>query len=189
MTLDDSLVQKLNADAQTPNDQVRLSLGGIPPAISQYHFYHNNLNVFEYEGCIRNLRVNGQLRDLKLEQNKFSLAQEGCDCRYQSKCTAALLPVVKTTEFPWWIILIIVAGLLLLALVLGLTLFTIRRKDTQKKMLQMYPDDDIRETIINYADGAGEENTVSEKKAFFFALYYTKFKLAFFIMIISISME
>jgi hypothetical protein len=37
---------------------------------------------------------------------------------------------------------------------------TIRRKDTQKKMLQMFPDDDIRETIINYADGAGEENTV-----------------------------
>ena len=27
-------------------------------------------------------------------------------------------------------------------------------------MLQMFPDDDIRETIINYADGAGEENTV-----------------------------
>ena len=26
----------------------------------------------------------------------------------------------------------------------------------------MFPDDDIRETIINYADGAGEENTVSE---------------------------
>jgi len=24
----------------------------------------------------------------------------------------------------------------------------------------MFPDDDIRETIINYADGAGEENTV-----------------------------
>ncbi|CAF0737609.1 unnamed protein product [Brachionus calyciflorus] len=34
-----------------------------------------------------------------------------------------------------------------------------RRKDNQKKMLQMFPDDDIRETIINYADGAGEENT------------------------------
>ncbi len=27
----------------------------------------------------------------------------------------------------------------------------------------MFPDDDIRETIINYADGAGEENTVKFK--------------------------
>jgi hypothetical protein len=48
--------------------------------------------------------------------------------------------------------------------VLGLTLCTIRRKDNQKKLLQMFPDDDIRETIINYADGAGEENTVKLKK-------------------------
>ena len=35
----------------------------------------------------------------------------------------------------------------------------IRRKDDKQKLLQMYPGDDIRETIINYADGAGEENT------------------------------
>jgi hypothetical protein len=48
----------------------------------------------------------------------------------------------------------------LLALILGLAVCTMRRKDTQKKFLQMFPDDDIRETIINYADGAGEENTV-----------------------------
>lgn len=47
-----------------------------------------------------------------------------------------------------------------IALILGLAVCTIRRKDSQKKMLQMFPDDDIRETIINYADGAGEENTV-----------------------------
>jgi hypothetical protein len=50
--------------------------------------------------------------------------------------------------------------LLTLALILGLAILSIRRKDTQKKILQMFPDDDIRETIINYADGAGEENTV-----------------------------
>ena len=36
---------------------------------------------------------------------------------------------------------------------------SIRRKDDKEKLLQMYPGDDIRETIINYADGAGEENT------------------------------
>lgn len=46
------------------------------------------------------------------------------------------------------------------AIMLGLAVCTIRRKDNQKKLLQMFPDDDIRETIINYADGAGEENTV-----------------------------
>lgn len=43
---------------------------------------------------------------------------------------------------------------------MGIALCSVRRKDNLKKMLQMFPDDDIRETIINYADGAGEENTV-----------------------------
>jgi hypothetical protein len=51
-----------------------------------------------------------------------------------------------------------------------LALCTIRRKDNLKKMLQMFPDDDIRETIINYADGAGEENTVNERKHYRLAL-------------------
>jgi hypothetical protein len=46
------------------------------------------------------------------------------------------------------------------AILLGFALCAVRRKDNQKKLLQMFPDDDIRETIINYADGAGEENTV-----------------------------
>ena len=52
---------------------------------------------------------------------------------------------------------------------------TIRRKDNLKKMLQMFPDDDIRETIINYADGAGEENTVN-----LFGLKITDLNVAFF---------
>ena len=43
---------------------------------------------------------------------------------------------------------------------LGMAVCAIRKKDNKKKILQMFPDDDIRETIINYADGAGEENTV-----------------------------
>lgn len=158
-TFDLDYISKLKADAAKLNDNVKLSLGGIPPAISQYHYYHNSLNVFEYEGCIRNLKINGQQRDLKLEESKYSLAQEGCDCKYQIKCTISTLPVVQTKDFPWWIILIIVAGLLLLALILAFAVFTMRRKDNQKKILQMFPDDDIRETIINYADGAGEENT------------------------------
>jgi len=46
------------------------------------------------------------------------------------------------------------------AILLGFALCAVRRKDNKKKLLQMFPDDDIRETIINYADGAGEENTV-----------------------------
>jgi hypothetical protein len=46
---------------------------------------------------------------------------------------------------------------------MGIALCSVRRKDNLKKMLQMFPDDDIRETIINYADGAGEENTVRQR--------------------------
>jgi hypothetical protein len=149
---------------QFDTDVSKLSLGGIPPTISNNHFYYSLLDVYEYEGCIRNLRVNGDLRNLKLSNNpdEYNLAQDGqqCDCLYRHICQ-----IVKdkyTSEhnpFPWWIILIIVGTLLLLALILALAILSIRRKDTQKKMLQMFPDDDIRETIINYADGAGEENT------------------------------
>ena len=113
-TFDSDYISQLNADAAKLNDNVKLSLGGIPPAISQYHYYHNSLNVFEYEGCIRNLKINGQQSDLKLQESKYSLAQEGCDCKYQIRCTTTTLPVVQTKDFPWWIILIIVAGLLLL---------------------------------------------------------------------------
>ena len=67
--------------------------------------------------------------------------------------------------------------LLSLALILGLAVCSIRRKDTQKKMLQMFPDDDIRETIINYADGAGEENTVILPIYLFFPFYRLFFKI------------
>jgi hypothetical protein len=35
----------------------------------------------------------------------------------------------------------------------------------------MFPDDDIRETIINYADGAGEENTVIKLISLFMNLF------------------
>ena len=49
---------------------------------------------------------------------------------------------------------------LLIAFILGFAVCAVRKKDNQKKIQQMFPDDDIRETIINYADGAGEENTV-----------------------------
>lgn len=57
--------------------------------------------------------------------------------------------------------LFITAFIIIIAIILSLAVCTIKRKDNQKKILQMFPDDDIRETIINYADGAGEENTVS----------------------------
>lgn len=69
----------------------------------------------------------------------------------------------------------------ILALILGLAVCTIRRKDTQKKMLQMFPDDDIRETIINYADGAGEENTVFILS--FFSLLFDSLFFHFFLII------
>lgn len=97
-------------------DEVRLSLGGIPPKISLNHFYYKTLNVFEYEGCIRNLKVNGELRNLKLVPNDYNLAQNAqqCDCMYLAKCDSNASPVIRTNEFPWWIILIILGALLIL---------------------------------------------------------------------------
>ena len=107
--------KQMIADKKT-TDTVTLSLGGIPPAISTNHYYYSVLNVFEYEGCIRNLRVNGDLRDLKLSANEFNLAQNAaeCDCKYLKQCDTLNAPVVRTYEFPWWIILIIIAVLLML---------------------------------------------------------------------------
>ncbi len=97
-------------------DEIRLSLGGIPPKVSQNHYYYKVLNVFEYEGCLRNLKVNGELRDLKLKQNEFNLAQNAqqCDCNYLAKCDSKNEPIVRSHEFPWWIILIILGALLIL---------------------------------------------------------------------------
>lgn len=95
------------------SDESRLSLGGIPPNISINHYYYNQLNVFEFEGCIRNVRVNGDLRNLKLRANEFNLAQnlQQCDCIYTDNCVSVLAPVVRSNEFPWWIIVVILGAL------------------------------------------------------------------------------
>lgn len=94
----------------------RLSLGGIPPSISLNHYYYLALNVFEYEGCLRNVRVNGELRDLTLQRSQFNLAQnvQQCDCTYLKKCDTTAIRIVRPYEFPWWIILIILAALFML---------------------------------------------------------------------------
>jgi hypothetical protein len=114
-TIESKAYAEMLADKQD-NDDVKLSLGGIPQSISTNHFYYKLLKVFEYEGCIRNLRVNGDLRDLKL-QSSFNLAENTvvCDCKYSIECsgiTDAISSVKQ--EFPWWIILIIIAALVML---------------------------------------------------------------------------
>ena len=116
-----SRVQKINGYSamiadKLPNDELRLSLGGIPPKISLNHYYYKMLNVFEYEGCIRNVKVNGDLRNLKLRANDFNLAQneQKCDCIYLDKCDSFAIPGTYKNEFPWWIILVILAALLIL---------------------------------------------------------------------------
>lgn len=117
---------KMVADQQA-SDTVTLSLGGIPPSISTNHYYYSVLNVFEYEGCIRNLRINGELRDLKLTANNFNLAQNSaeCDCKYLKDCEVVNASIIKNYEFPWWIILIIIAVLLMLGKFDNLTLYAL----------------------------------------------------------------
>jgi hypothetical protein len=148
-------------DDRLPTDNITLILGGMSPSVSGSFYYFKILNVFEYNGCLRNFKVNGEFRDLTLKQNSFNLAsnENFCDCNYNIQCSNGPIKnsLIRTTEFPWWIILIIAAVLAILATILGFAVFSIRRKDNKKKLLDI--DDDIRETIINYADGAGEENT------------------------------
>ena len=100
-------------------DKVRLSLGGIPLSISTNHFYYSVLNVFEYEGCIRNVRVNGELRDLHLsghiDEHNLADNSEQCDCEFLALCDPnTLYSRVDNKEFPWWIIIIIVGILFML---------------------------------------------------------------------------
>jgi hypothetical protein len=107
----------LQADLNQPNDNSKLSIGGIPPSISSTHYYYATISVFEYEGCIRNVKINGQLRNLQLVPNAYNLAQGNCDCKYLDKATTDCIniaPVVSNYEFPWWIILIVIAALMLL---------------------------------------------------------------------------
>ena len=108
----------LTADLAIKSDN-RLSLGGVPPEISKNNYYYPNLLVYEYEGCIRNVRINGQIKDLSLvSKANYNLATANCDCKYQYKqttdCIVSGRIVPPTPEFPWWIILIVIAALILL---------------------------------------------------------------------------
>ncbi len=110
-------MKALQNDLNQVNDNAKLSIGGIPPSISSTHYYYATISVFEYEGCIRNVKINGQLRNLQLVQNAYNLAQANCDCKYLDKLTTNCINILSSVavyEFPWWIILIIIAALLLL---------------------------------------------------------------------------
>ncbi len=114
-------MDELIADLSIKGD-VKLSIGGVPTEISKNDYYYSTLNVYEYEGCIRNVRINSQLRDLKLNGNKNNnLASENCDCKYQLKqpadCINSGKVVTPGPEFPWWIILIVIAALILLGMI------------------------------------------------------------------------
>ena len=101
---------------QSRNESSILSLGGIPPSISTNHYYYNVLNVFEYDGCIRNLRINGDLRDLALNPQRQNLAYNiPCSCDYTVDCTVSTPLLVKApSAMPWWIILILLGALICL---------------------------------------------------------------------------
>jgi hypothetical protein len=107
----------LIADSSIKSDN-RLSIGGVPPEISKLNYYYPSLLVFEYEGCIRNVKINGQIRDLSLIKNNYNQASGNCDCRYQFKqptgCINSNKVVQPTPDFPWWIILIVIVALILL---------------------------------------------------------------------------
>lgn len=111
-------MKDLVADSSIPSDN-RLSIGGVPPEISKNNYYFPTLLVFEYEGCIRNVKINGQIRDLSLNNpSNYNQAYINCDCKYQTTqpfgCINKTQKVTSAQEFPWWIILIVVAALIML---------------------------------------------------------------------------
>jgi hypothetical protein len=109
------------------NDDVRLSLGGVPPKITLGMFY-DHLNVFEYEGCFQNLTVDKGFRDLKLNASESNLAENApeCECTHKGKCEDLNPVPLKSNAFAWWNILII-SGLLM---ILGKNLNTLSVNST-----------------------------------------------------------
>lgn len=130
---------------------VQLYLGGLPVTGSLVSGLYPSLQqVNTFSGCIRNVQSNGYY----LDQNAAIAAANSnigqCPCALTNSCTATVLPRATDIIVPWYTWLIIALVLLLLATIIALGLLTcIRRRQQQKTLAGLYPDD-TRDNIIDY---------------------------------------
>lgn len=130
---------------------VQLYLGGLPVTSSLISgLYPSLTNVNTFSGCIRNVQSNGYYLDMNNPINSANSVAGACPCALTNSCTAAVLARASDIIVPWYTWLIIALVLLLLGTIIALGLLTcIRRRQQQKTLAGLYPDD-TRDNIIDY---------------------------------------
>ncbi|CAF0857241.1 unnamed protein product [Adineta ricciae] len=138
---------------------VQLFLGGLPVTGSLVSgLYPSLTQVNTFSGCIRNVMSNGYYLDMNAALASANSDIGQCPCALTNSCTSTLLPRTTDIIIPWYTWLIIALVLLLLATIIALGLLTcIRRRQQQKTLAGLYPDD-TRDNIIDYKETAGEED-------------------------------
>ena len=138
---------------------VQLYLGGLPPTGSVISgLYPSLTQVNTFNGCIRNLQSNGYYLDMNSPVTSANSNAGACPCSLTNSCTAAALGRANDIIVPWYTWLIIALVLLLLGTIIALGLLTcVRKRQQQKTLAGLYPDD-TRDNIIDYKETAGEED-------------------------------
>jgi hypothetical protein len=130
---------------------VQLYLGGVPltgSLVSGLYPSLTRLNTFS--GCIRNFISNGNFLDFNTPLQSSNSAAGACPCEWTSSCSPSASARTADVIIPWYTWLIIALVLLLLATIIALGLLTcIRRRQQQKTLAGLYPDD-TRDNIIDY---------------------------------------
>lgn len=130
---------------------VQLYLGGLPgTSLLISGLYPSLTNVNTFSGCIRNVQSNGYYLDMNSPIASANSVAGACPCALTNSCTAAALARASDIIVPWYTWLIIALVLLLLGTIIALGLLTcIRRRQQQKTLAGLYPDD-TRDNIIDY---------------------------------------
>jgi hypothetical protein len=106
--------------------------------------------VNTFSGCIRNLISNGYYVDMSQPLASANSDPGQCPCTLTNSCVTSTLPRAADVIVPWYTWLIIALVLLLLGTIIALGLLTcIRRRQQQKTLAGLYPDD-TRDNIIDY---------------------------------------
>jgi hypothetical protein len=130
---------------------VQLYLGGLPVTGSLISgLYPSLTQVNTFSGCIRNLQSDGYYLDMNAPLASANSAPGQCPCTLTNSCVATAAARAADIIVPWYTWLIIALVLLLLGTIIALGLLTcIRRRQQQKTLAGLYPDD-TRDNIIDY---------------------------------------
>lgn len=130
---------------------VQLYLGGLPVTSSLISgLYPSLTTVNTFSGCIRNVLSNGYYLDMNNPVASANSVAGACPCSLTNSCVATAAARATDIIVPWYTWLIIALVLLLLGTIIALGLLTcIRRRQQQKALAGLYPDD-TRDNIIDY---------------------------------------